>query len=528
MLLRPERLASYAALLIAGLVAAVSIDAGGFVPGGTDSSGYVSAADRWRAGEIYGPAPLHLWAAWPAAAATASPVAYRPALIRGADVSVYPLGFPVFSAAAVAGMGPLGAYLAAPLFGVLLAWCTFALARSLAGNWAGLIAAVLVAVTPVTLLHTIHPMSDVPAAACWALAWLMALRGTKGGAAASGAAVSAAVLIRPNLAPLAMVPGVLAVVMPALKLRSIRTWGWGSLAVFSAVAAVGPLVVAWSQAVLYGGPFVPGYVEWQNFYRVEHVASNLRMYPRLLIDLHSPLIFGGALALVPIWRRTADPAIARRRRAIGLSAVAFIVVNVANYLPYLSLDHWPFLRFLLPAVTALFVLVAASAAQIGAWLAMRSRWLTPIPLILVLPIVQHARPQIHFTLNDWFLQSRILIMGGYLREVLPLNAAVLSFVHSGAIRHYTGRQIVRLDLLDPPSLDRVVDDLTRHGYEPVFVLDEMLETPAFRGRFPQSRYGALDWAPRATFTTAATIAYYVAADRARYVRGQRWPIDRLR
>ena len=40
----------------------------------------------------------------------------------------------------------------------------------------------------------------------------------------------------------------------------------------------------------------------------------------------------------------------------------------------------------------------------------------------------------------------------YLRDVLPRNAAVLSFTHSGAVRYYTGRQIVRLDLLDAGAL----------------------------------------------------------------------------
>jgi hypothetical protein len=243
------------------------------------------------------------------------------------------------------------------------------------------------------------------------------------------------------------------------------------------------------------------------------VLPNLELYPRLIIRVFTPLILLGLLgALVT-------------RSIVGWSAFAVLLLNVAIYLPYLTLDDWPFLRFLLPGLTALFILFAALVVWIGAWLASRSRWLAPLALVPLLLVLWQGAPLRRYALNEWTAQTRVRLMGHYLREVLPANAAVLSFIHSGAVRYYTGRQIVRLDLLDPATLDRVVDDLQRYGYHPVFVVDEAIEAEAFRARFAQSRFGKLDWPPRAVFTSVSRIWYFDATDRERYGRGERWPVD---
>ena len=66
------------------------------------------------------------------------------------------------------------------------------------------IAAVLLAFTPVFLFQSIQPMSDVPVTAAWMLCFLLAHRNARRSWA--GIACALAVLIRPNLAPLAIVP----------------------------------------------------------------------------------------------------------------------------------------------------------------------------------------------------------------------------------------------------------------------------------------------------------------------------------
>lgn len=535
----PNSLPSYLAFLIAGLLVAVSIADGGFVPLGTDSSAYVSAAELWRTGDLFRDEPLHFWASWPNAVESASPLGYRSGPIRGTEVSAYPLGFPLLNAAAVSLVGSSGSYLVAPIMGGLLVWCTFVLAREMAGALAGLLAAALIASSPLMLLHTVHPMSDVPAAACWIAAWALSLAATVGAAVAAGAMVAMAILVRPNLAPLAMVVG--AVILIGGRAASRRHWQWRAAATFIATAVIGPAIVLWSQAVLYGSPFESPYPGWQQFFSRAHIPSNLRTYPRLLAETHTLLPLAGLLVVpAALFSRRV---LSRPARVIALSAGAILVVNIALYLPYLPYDHWPFLRFLLPGLAALFIAFAGVVAFVTRWtwgrlstnargapskVEGRARWLAAIVPIAAIIVAAQGRPFVRYALHDWQAQTRVRLMGHYLRETLPSNAALLSFVHSGALAYYTRKDVIRLDIVDAHSLDRVVDDLVRHNYHPVFVLDQALEESPFKQRFPDSRFGRLDWAPRAIFTTVTAVLYLDPADRQPYLDGKRWPVDVLR
>ena len=71
----------------------------------------------------------------------------------------------------------------------------------------GLAAAWLVATSPAVLAMLVSPMSDVPAAAFWAVAIYFTLGSSSRSALMAGLAASAAILIRPNLAPLAASAG---------------------------------------------------------------------------------------------------------------------------------------------------------------------------------------------------------------------------------------------------------------------------------------------------------------------------------
>src|SRR6185503_18061167 len=75
----------------------------------------------------------------------------------------------------------------------------------LAGPLIGAAAAILVATSPPILFQLIRPMTDVPVAAWWTLAWAAVLRPSRRAAFAAGLAASFAILTRPNLAPLAAV-----------------------------------------------------------------------------------------------------------------------------------------------------------------------------------------------------------------------------------------------------------------------------------------------------------------------------------
>jgi hypothetical protein len=515
-----DRLALYTTLLIAAVVVSISVRLNLFVAGGTDSSAYISAGDLWRRGELHRAVPLQSWASWPHAIHSGSPVGYRPGLVPGTEVPVYPLGFPLLIAAATSVGGALSAHLVAPVMAGVLVFCTFALARRVAGNLAGLIAALLIASSPIVLLHTVDTMSDVPATACWAAAWLLATRGMVSASVTAGCLTSMAILIRPNLAPLALV---LACVVLAAAPRAVMA---RAISGFVFASAVGPLIVVWSQALLYGNPLAPGYVGWEAFYQLDHIRPNVRIYRQLLAMTHTLLPLAG-LATVPIVFLDKPRAFLPQARIIALSAAAIVLTTLALYLPYLPFDNWPFLRFLLPGLVALFVLFASLIAHVTSLVWGHARWAACLVPCVALIVAAQGTPFVRYALQDWRAQTRVRLMGRYLNEALPSNAAVLSFVHSGAIAHYTDRAVVRLDLLEPATLDQVIDDLTRHHYRPVLVLDQALELDAFKQRFAGSRFGRLDWPPRAIFTSVTSIWYVDVADLRSHQEGTRWPVDVL-
>jgi hypothetical protein len=515
-----HRTGTYLALLLAGVTTALLIRRGLFVAGGSDSSGYISASELWRAGSLYRPEPFHFWPMWPNAADIAAPLGYRVGPIPGTEVAVYPAGFPILIAAASYVLGPLAAHLVAPLMAGLLVLATYAVGRQLAGSLAGFLAAALVASSPELLMHGVQAMSDAPAAACWIGAWWLALRGSTTSAVAAGFTCALASLIRPNLTPLA---GVIAAVV---VVGEQGAWKWRSLLAFLLPAGIGPLLVMWSQAVLYGDPLTPGYPGWQALFSRAYITTNLQLYPRLFAASHSYLPLVGLIALPMAWGK-ASTAEGRRFRTVAISAVAMMLVNVAVYLPYAPYDQWPFLRFLLPGIAALFVLLGGVLALATRALALRVGHLAKALPLMALVVIWPGVPFSQYALQDWVAQGNIRLMGHYLNEVLPPNAVVLAYTHSGAVAHYTGRDVIRLDLL-AGTLDRVVDDLVRRGHRPVFVLDQELEEGPYRQLFANSRYGRLDWAPRAEFTTVTTIWYLDPLDRERYLQGDRWPVDVLR
>jgi hypothetical protein len=87
--------------------------------------------------------------------------------------------------------------------------------------------------------------------------------------------------------------------------------------------------------------------------------------------------------------------------------------------------------------------------------------------------------------------------------------------------------VVRLDLVKPSELDRVVDDLQRRGYRPALLVDEQTESQSFRQYFNGSRYQRLDWPPRAEFAAPMSVWYIETRDREPYRSGERWPTDVL-
>jgi hypothetical protein len=516
------------ALLIGGLAFALDVRFGVYAANITDSSAYVAAGELWRTGELFRPVPLQLGGGTTAHQAL-SPLGFRPARERGAEVVEYPLGFPVLIAAATTLGGAWAAYVVAPLMHAVLAWSVFFIARRVTDDVAGLIAATLLAFNPVAVMHGIHPMSDVPAAAAWIAAWAVGLGAGPGAMMASGLLATLAVMIRPNLVPLAAVLG-LAWVWRGSRVRDWRAWQWRDGLTFGACGAIGPLIVAWSQQVFYGGVATPGYLGASAFFRLAHVWPNVTTYPRLFVQIHGWLPLLGVVtvagaAMKASWLCRPDA------RSIVWTGIAMAGVNAAAYLFYLPYDTAFFLRFFLVSIAALSIGFSAAAAGVARrlWRYPSLRWVAPLVVATAALWPSVRRPDItRFIAGERETQARIQTMGEYLARVLPPETTVLGFFHTGAVSHYAKRNVLRTDLVAPEHLDALVDDLRKGGHSPVFVLDEMLEEQDVRSRFKATRYGALDWPPRAEFISNARIRYWVASDRDRYLAGERWPTDVLR
>src|SRR5687767_10154185 len=191
-------------LALLAAVVAVGLRWGSFVAGGSDSYCYVHQAQRWASGRLQVPEPLALRAPWPNAPLTFAPAGHVPsATVPGAIVPICPAGLSIAMAPFVALGGVRAAFLLVPLFGALLVAATF-LVASRVSRRLGLPCAVVVASSPIFFYQLVQPMSDVPAAALWMLAIALVTGTRRRDPAFGGFAVSAAVLVRPNLVPLAL------------------------------------------------------------------------------------------------------------------------------------------------------------------------------------------------------------------------------------------------------------------------------------------------------------------------------------
>jgi Dolichyl-phosphate-mannose-protein mannosyltransferase len=505
-------------LAIAALFGAVSARYATFAATIVDGSGYVSEASRWLARDLFGPMPFVFLPAWPDVSLV-FPLGYRLGPVTGTDVPSYPPGFPLVMAAAMSIGGELAAYLVPPLLGAGLVWATGELATTLAGPRAAVIAAALMATSPIALSMAMSTMSDVPAAAWWILSLTLALRGRAFAAVAAGLAAAMAILTRPNLAPLAAIP-----VFLAFSASGSNRLLQGGLC--GAGVSLGLGILMWTQALLYGSPTSSGHPGIENLFRLSYVPDNLFRYARWYAETHTPLVLLASLAPLVFWRPV--PAARGGSRRLALTLLVFAVGVYVAYLPYFPYTDWLFLRFMLPAMAPLFALTAAVLAR-GIDRLPRLGQVPALALLLALITGNQVAHALDKQVTEHALwNQRVRMAGQYLENMLPSNAVVVTFFHSGSIRYYTGHAVLRPDLVPPDRLDAALEQLEQNGYKPYVLVDRDLERAGLLARFPSSRLGRLDWPARAQIGTHGHIALYDLADRARHARGEQWPVDTLR
>jgi hypothetical protein len=394
--------------------------------------------------------------------------------------------------------GDNAVYLVVPLLGALAIWLTYCLGLKLGDPYVAALASLTLLVSPIFLSRMVWPMSDVPAMAWWLTAVVLATEPSMARTALAGAAAAAAILTRPNLFPLALLPGVLIVMRSASAGSRLPR-----VAVFTLAMLPGPIAVAIIDNHLYGSPLASGYGTADSIYSGHYFVANLVHYPQWLVVQQTPFILLAFAA--PLLLRRAGRLVESR---LSLFALMFSAGVLLLYLWYTPYDDPEYVRFLLPAYPLLLVAAAAAfgvlAPQHGP---RRASAFAAIALLLAVWGVWHGRYAFRTQRDEARYRA-----AAQMAATLPENTVFLSNLHSGSLRYYAQRLTVRFDWLAPDVYAEALDKLRGSGRPEFVVLDEA-ERETFRARY--ASVADLSWLDEpATLIAARRVFFYQISPRA--------------
>jgi len=497
------RLAALIALAAALALATFGAVRGTWSVGGSDSSCYALMAKSFANGELQPHSALAV-APWPDVPLTLAPGGFIPSSLDADAASpICAPGMSVLMAPLAMLFGQDAIFWLTPIAAFVLVLSAFALARQLAGGAAGATAAILTATSPIVLYQAVQPMNDILTAALWLFA--LAIGGSP---LVSGMLIGAAILVRPNLAPLAVVLAAMPFIHNATREKQLR-----ALSAMIAGALPGVAILAWLNHALYGSVTGSGYGAASKLFAVANAGANLSNFSRAifqtqnvvpLIGLAAPLVFHGS----------------KRHGTVLL--LAFVAMVFGIYLLYSPFPEWWYLRFLIPAIVVLLIL--ASAVSVHLLSNANMGGLIPLAAV-VLGIIGARTAGDRDAFNLQRMEGRYRVSAELVRDRLPPNAVLITVWQSGSMRFHAGREIVMWESLDPSWLDRAITWLRSQGMQP-YLLFERREEPAFRERFRgHSEAGALDWPPR--FDVGRQVRIFDPADRMRYLSGESYATENI-
>ena len=523
-----SRLSPVIALLAALAVAFVGLRWGTYAAGGSDSSCYALMADAFAAHTLQPTSDLAPRVPWPAATKTFTPGGFVAS--ESSPAAAAPVCAPGFSALlapfiAVGGRDAI--FLFTPVAGAVLVWLTFVASSAIANPLAGAMAAVLIASSPATLYQVVQPMNDVTTAALWMATFATLIRRRY---ALAGMCCGLALLVRPNLLPLALAGGLFVMTDSAHRSHNVMR--------FAIAAFPFGLVVLWLNNGLYGSPFRTGYGQLGHLFGLSAFPVNASRYFGWFVETHTPF---------PLLAFSAPFVLARKRRDV-LLALAMVVATCIVYFLYTPFDEWTYIRFLLPAIALMLVLASVVAVHVVTYAVAglvrlqadttggESNAPANVPVVsgfsrtlkivgpaivivtaaLAIFCVRTASDRLAFNLK--YLEQRYRSAGIVVRDRLPANAVVLAVWDSGAVRFHGRKEALAWTALDPAWLDRSLAWLDAQGRTP-YILVESWEEPLFRKRFSEhSDIGKLDWPPR--YEIDRVVRIFDPKDRAKYDRGE--------
>jgi len=486
----------HAALAVALGVAAACVAWrwGTHVASGSDAYGYVSEAELFSRGQMQIDQSFVADVPWPLAEYTFSTLAYRPTADGLHLVPTYAPGLPLLMAGAKIVAGTCAMFAVVPILFGTLVFATYSIGRQIGRPVVGLAAAWLVATSPAVLFSAMWPMSDVPAAAMWAVSVALLVRETGTTAAWSGLAAAMAVLVRPNLVPIA------AMLLLWIGWRDIATARWRDwrrvcLPWFALGASVGIVAVMIIFAQLYGSPLRSGYGDLSEKFAARWIPRNLQNYGGWLLSAETPLAVLGLVSLaVPFARCWTTP----RSRAVSWLLAGCTVMTWGSYLAWLPFDAWWYLRFLLPS-WPMMALGSASVAAAGYRLGHGNPWARAMAIaVLVLVGAHGVRTAISRNAFGLAAQEAAYVDAARVAAMFAgPDDVIIAREFSGSTRYYAGLLTLDVSHLaqQPEWLDRAVQWLNERGHHVYFLLNRD-ESWVFRREWtPRSRLAQLDWTP---------------------------------
>ncbi len=431
--------------------------------GGADSYGYVSASRMIASGRLIEPAPIAEWLSAPNRMALASPLGWTPSPDGTGIAPTFPIG--VSSVMALFSLigGPSAVFLVAPVMGVVTLILVYRLASAWFDAETALFAAALVAWNPLFITYAKQPMSDMAATMWVTLALVLAVRSTSATAFCAGLAAGAAVITRPALL-------VAAAVIPLAAHRGETPRRRMAIGVAGLAAGViGQMAI---QQQFFGSPLSTGYGSAANLFAVTHVTTNLGIFLRQGWDVVGPLWIPGLI--IGLFAARPEP---------RWKPAAIFVAVMLPYLFYLPFDHWETLRFLLPGLVPLTVVVADGLIHIARL--PRKPAVTTAVIVAFTAIVAGRSETLLRKSSVWdvaSMEARYPLAGEWIHVNTPPQSVVLANQHSGSLRWYGKRQTVRWDFIDPNLLAQTVQELQSHGGT-IYVALEGDEVAMFDQRF---------------------------------------------
>lgn len=506
-LTRLDQESSRAAPAIAALasiaIIAVGIRWGTFVAGGADAYGYASQADLWARGNLHIEQPLMEDARWPFPKESLTPLGYRPSPDGISIVPHYSPGLPMLMGLFERIAGRTAVFYVVPLLGGLAVWATYLLGAALVSRWTGAAAAILLATAPVFLCQLLFPMTDVPVTTWCALMLLLLFRSGRLAAFGAGLAGAGAMLTRVNVAPLVVIPAC-ALLWAAWRERSLSAGAGQQLLWFTAGVVPGFALIAAINASLYGSALTSGYGPAGEIAGLANIPLGLVAYAQFVL-------FDAPFLLLAI----AAPFVLRPRPGGSLQpdgVIVCLLFSAAVFGGYLLAPVFA-LRYVMPAFPPLFVLAAGTLSRLAEhWAADRGRAVAAA-MVIALGGYSVYSSVAQGVFNYQELERKSPVIGAYIAEHLPANAALLSMEMSGSARYYSGRMTVRIDHITARELEPAFEQLRVLGYHP-YILVEDWEEQMFKDQYASTTpLGRLDWLPVAQFDGISRVRIYDPLDR---------------